>query len=100
MRLIWTQEALEKVIEIEAFIATDNPERAVTFVDELIDHAEKTLPESLRLGRMVPEIAHPHIREMLFKKYRVVYRLSQKTVEILTVFEGHRLLRLDEIDPA
>jgi plasmid stabilization system protein ParE len=47
---------------------------------------------------MVPEIAHPHIRELLFKKYRIVYRIRKKSIEILTVFEGHRLLRLDEIN--
>jgi addiction module RelE/StbE family toxin len=99
MKLIWTQEALEKLTEIEAFIATDSPQRAITFIDELIDHTEKRLPDRPLLGRIVSEIAHPEIRELLFKKYRIVYRLKTKTMEILTVFEGHRLLRLDEIDP-
>jgi addiction module RelE/StbE family toxin len=98
MRLIWTQEALEKLVEIEAFITADNSERARAFVDELIDHTEKIFPERPLLGRMVPEIAHPHIRELLFKKYRIVYRIRKKSIEILTVFEGHRLLRLDEIN--
>jgi toxin ParE1/3/4 len=98
MKLIWTQEALEKLTEIEAFIATDNPVRTITFVDALIGHAEKMLPGKPLLGRIVPEIAHPEIRELLFKKYRIVYRIKTKTVEILTVFEGHRLLSLDEID--
>ncbi|MBI5584465.1 MAG: type II toxin-antitoxin system RelE/ParE family toxin [Deltaproteobacteria bacterium] len=98
MKMVWTQEALDKLIEIEAFIATDNPDRAITFIDELIEHTEKTLSDRPLQGRMVPEISHPEIRELLFKKYRLVYRLRQKTIEILTVFEGHRLLRLDEID--
>jgi plasmid stabilization system protein ParE len=44
----------------------------------------------------VPEI-NPEIRELLFRKYRIVYRVKKNTVEILTVFEGHRLLRVDEI---
>jgi toxin ParE1/3/4 len=99
MRLIWTQEALEKLTEVEAFIATDNPQRATTFMDEWIDHTEKRLPDKPLPGRIVPDIAHPEIRELLFKKYRIVYRIKTKTIEILTVFEGHRLLRLDEIDP-
>jgi len=55
------------------------------------------LPGEPRIGRTVPEIANPDIRELLFKKYRIVYRVSKNTVEILTVFEGHRLLRVDEI---
>jgi len=45
---------------------------------------------------MVPEISNPAIRELLFKKYRIVYRVKKNAVEILNVFEGHRLLRVDE----
>jgi plasmid stabilization system protein ParE len=44
----------------------------------------------------VPEISNPEIRELLFKKYRIVYRVKKNAVEILTVFEGRRLLRVDE----
>ena len=29
--------------------------------------------------------------------YRIVYRRTPKAVEVLTVFEGHRLLRPDEL---
>jgi len=47
---------------------------------------------------MVPEISNPDIRERLFKRYRIVYRVMKKAVEGLTVFEGHRLLRIDELD--
>jgi plasmid stabilization system protein ParE len=50
------------------------------------------------MGRVVPEIANPDIRELIFKKYRIVYRLNENCIEILTVFEGHRLFRIDEID--
>ncbi len=98
MKIRWTHEALERLMEIEAFISTDSPERAIKFVDEIIEHAEKTLPDQTRLGRVVPEISNPNIRELIFKKYRIVYRLNKSNVEILTVFEGHRLLRIDEID--
>jgi addiction module RelE/StbE family toxin len=97
MKIIWTQEALEQLTEIEDYISKDSPERATRFVDQLIDHA-KSLSDKPRIGRTVPEIAHPDIRELIFKKYRIVYRLNEKCVEILTVFEGHRLLRIGEID--
>jgi plasmid stabilization system protein ParE len=55
------------------------------------------LPGEPRIGRTAPEISNPDIRELLFKKYRIVYRVNKNTVEILTVFEGRRLLRVDEI---
>ena len=97
MRLHWTREALQRLAEIEDFIAKDNAERAAKFVDEIAAHAESVLTGEPRSGRTVPEISNPEIRELLFKKYRIVYRVKKNAVEILTVFEGHRLLRVDEI---
>jgi len=45
-----------------------------------------------------PEVSDPNIRELIFKKHRIVYRVRKGVVEILTVFEGHRLLRIGEIE--
>jgi toxin ParE1/3/4 len=66
-------------------------------MDQPIEHAE-LLSDKPRMGRTVPELASPGIRELVFKKYRIVYRLKANCVEILTGFEGHRLLRVDEYD--
>lgn len=97
MQIIWTHEALEQLTAIEDYISKDSPERAAKFVDQLIEDAE-SLPDKPRMGGVVPEIANPDIRELIFKKYRIVYRLNANCIEILTVFEGHRLLRIDEVD--
>jgi plasmid stabilization system protein ParE len=95
MKIIWTKEALERLIEIEDYISKDSPERAARFVDKIVDHAE-LLSNNPQLGRMVPETANSIIRELIFEKYRIVYRLKKDAIEILTVFEGHLLLRIDE----
>jgi len=97
MKIIWTQEALDQLTEIEDYISQDSPERALKFIDQLIEHTSP-LSDQPRSGRTVPEIANPDIREIIFKKYRIVYRLKKNCIEILTVFEGHMLLRIDEID--
>jgi len=99
MKILWTREALHRLTEIEEFIAKNNAERAVKFIDEIIAHAESLLPDEPRIGRMAPELSNPALRELLFKKYRIVYRVNKNNVEILTVFEGHRSLRVDEIGP-
>jgi len=96
MCLTWSREARENLVDIEDFIARDSMERAVRFIDALIDHAENNLPTNPRSGRVVPEIGNPEIRELIYRGYRIVYRIKGDTLEILTVFEGHRLLRLDE----
>ena len=97
MKIKWTHEALDRLIEIEEYISKDCPSRAVQFMDQLIEHAE-VLSDKPRIGRTVPELANPDIRELVFKKYRIVYRLKANCIEILTVFEGHRMLRIDECD--
>jgi toxin ParE1/3/4 len=95
MEINWTREALEKLIEIEDYISKDSPERAAKFINQLIEHT-LSLSDQPRLGRSVPEIAKPHIRELIFKRYRIVYRIREDRIEILTVFEGHMLLRIDD----
>ena len=39
MKLVWSEEALEQLAEIEAYIARDNPIAAERFVNRLIDRA-------------------------------------------------------------
>ena len=48
---------------------------------------------------MVPEFSDPDIRELIIKGYRLVYRPGKGKVDILTLFEGHRLIRKSEILP-
>ena len=97
MKIRWSHEALERLIEIEEYISKDSRDRAIKFVDQLIEHAD-LLSNKPRMGRTVPELANPDIRELVFKRYRIVYRLKANGIEILTVFEGHRRTRIDEID--
>lgn len=93
----WTDEALENLWEIEKYIGRDNPKKAESFVNHLIEQGE-SIALNPRMGRMVQEISNPEIRELIIKKYRVVYRVVENEIAILTVFEGHKLLRLDELE--
>lgn len=96
MNVTWSKEAGENLVEIEEFIARDSLERAIQFLDALIDHVEAILADSPKCGRTVPEIGNPNIRELIYRGYRIVYRFNGNRIEVLTVFEGHRLLRLNE----
>ena len=96
MQFIWTREALERLTDIEDYISKDSQERAIKFINYLIDQAE-TLKDHPMIGRIVPEIGNENIRELIAKKYRIIYRVSDIRIEILTVFEGHRLLPIEEL---
>jgi plasmid stabilization system protein ParE len=43
----------------------------------------------------VPEIGNTRIREVFKGPYRLIYRVADERIEVLTVFEGHRLLPKD-----
>jgi plasmid stabilization system protein ParE len=47
---------------------------------------------------MVPELGIPELREVFVRTYRVVYRIHEREVQVITVFEGHRLFP-DDVDP-
>jgi plasmid stabilization system protein ParE len=44
------------------------------------------------MGRRVPEIPGSDLRELVIRNYRIVYRVHHETIQILTVFESHKLL--------
>lgn len=62
------------------------------WVERLVDAAER-LAHAPRMGRKVPEFGREDVRELIHGHYRMVYRVAKERVEVLTVFEGHRLLK-------
>lgn len=96
MKLLWTRESKLRLLEIGEYIARDNPSSAIRFVDELITVGESIVNKPEK-GRIVPELSIENIREIIHKNYRIVYIIKNKSIDILTVFEAHRLLREDEI---
>lgn len=91
MRLVWSEEALERLTEIEAYIARDNPIAAERFVGRLIERAS-TIVDNPRMGRMVPEHQRPDLREIIERNYRIIYALREEAIEVVTVVEAHRIL--------
>jgi toxin ParE1/3/4 len=96
VKVIWTQNAVTRLTEIEDFIAIDSSERAVSFVLELMDQAD-TLASFPDSGRIVPEDVEGRRRELIYQGYRIIYQVDKESVFILSVFEGSRLLRSDDL---
>jgi len=99
MKLFWTKEALLRLQEIEEYISRDNSKTAAEFVDKLIFVAD-TLVDNPKKGRVVPELSLVNIREILYKNYRIVYLVKKSSVDVLTVFDGHQLLKKEEVNKA
>jgi len=96
MKVSWSPESLNRLIEIEAFIAEDNASKAIEFTDYIVSKSS-IIMENPEIGRVVPEFSDPKLRELIIKGYRLVYRIVENHIEILTVFEGPRQIRKSEI---
>jgi plasmid stabilization system protein ParE len=76
--------AIERSAEAAQRIAEENPTAAERWVRGLFD-AVKVLARFPHRGREVPETHREEIRELIYRNHRVVYRVSARTVEVLTV---------------
>jgi toxin ParE1/3/4 len=97
MKVVWSPLALESVEEIADYIARDDVEAARIFLIDIFAAVGRlrNFPQS---GRAVPEVNRPDIREIIFRKYRVIYRVARQQVWVLTVRHGKRRLPLEEVE--
>jgi addiction module RelE/StbE family toxin len=91
MRIIWSPFAIERIIEIAKYITNDNPVAAEKWVNSVFN-AVKRLEDFPESGRMVPEIQKREFREIISGNYRIVYRLYNKEIRILTIRHGKQIL--------
>ena len=94
LAIFWTDRALRDLEAIRDFIARDNMPAADRWVAGLIGAVARAATAPLA-ARQVPEIGRSDVRELLLRSYRIVYRVSGDHIDVLTVFEGHRLFPTD-----
>ena len=96
MKIRWTEVSARRLEAIHGFVATDDPAAARRLIAELVALGEslRTMPHR---GRQVPELADRALRELILRNYRLVYRVRGSAVEILTVFEAHRLFPSEDL---
>jgi len=46
---------------------------------------------------MVPALQREDIREVFLRTYRIVYRVREQAIDVLTVFAGHRRFDTPEL---
>jgi plasmid stabilization system protein ParE len=91
MSVRWTKGAVENLLEIEAWIAEDDPGAAERWIELLRDRM-KLAALYPNAGRIVPEFGLRNVREVSLRKYRIVYEVLPTSIHVLAVFEGSRLL--------
>ena len=96
MKIVWSPLAVDRVSEIAGYIAQDNQVAAESWINTVFKKVEglKAFPES---GRIVPETDNKTIRELIYGNYRIIYRLKEKRLSVLTVRHGKQVLPVDEV---
>ena len=89
MRVRWTERASKDAIGIFDYIA----DQSLTYAESVY---ERILARPLQLerfpesGSIVPEYARPDIRELFVYSFRIIYRVENNEIRILTVIHGSR----------
>lgn len=91
MKLVWSARANRDLVQIANYIALDNPDAAIKWVDRLRERARQAASMP-RAGRMVPEAESGDVREVFLQTYRLIYRIERKQIVVLAVVEGHRAI--------
>jgi len=93
-RLVWSPRASADLDLIREYISRDSPAYADLVIRRLVLAPERLIqfPE---IGRVVPEVGWPHLRELIVRPFRVVYRIRPGLVEVATVFRSSRQFPAD-----
>ena len=93
----WTPQAIQDIIDIAEYISKDSVRCASLFVVKIFEK-ESVLSVSVRVGRVVPEFGDENIRELIYQRYRIIYKvISGDRIDILSIFHGSRMLNEDSI---
>lgn len=85
----WSKPAKLDLKQIHNYIARDSKFYAQKVSTEIVEKSEKlnSFPE---VGRIVPEIGDPNIKELLIYSYRLIYEVFPGRVEVLALIHGKR----------
>ena len=70
-------------------IARDSHDAAISLLLEVLAAGDSLATMSER-GRLVPELDHPQLRELFVKRYRLIYRVTGDTVQMIAFVHGAR----------
>ena len=93
-RVRWSARAEGDLVAIGEHIARDKPLAARAWVEKLRLRASEAAKMPLA-QRRVPELQRDEIREAIVGGYRIVFLVTSRGIDILTVCEGHKLLPSD-----
>jgi toxin ParE1/3/4 len=87
----WAPKAAYQLEGIVEYIAQDSNRYAAIFARRVLQIV-RAIPAHPDAGRVVPEYGNKNLREKFHLGYRIVYRLTPNTIEIVAICHGARLI--------
>ena len=88
-KVVWAQVAIDDLDAAVEFVGRASESFAATLARDAID-ASRSLSQFAERGRIVPEIGHPHLRELFVRGHRMIYRVEKEDATIVAFFHGRR----------
>jgi toxin ParE1/3/4 len=85
----WTLSAKADLKSIYDYITHDSKFYAREVLLEIVKQS-KTLDAFPKIGREVPEIGDPKVREIFIYSYRLIYEIFNDRIDILAIVHGKR----------
>jgi toxin ParE1/3/4 len=93
----WSGPAKQDLKQIHDFIARDSERYAKKVTTDFVIRSE-ALQRFPEMGRKIPEIDDPNIRELIIYSYRLIYQISSGEVEILALVHARRDFVVDALN--
>jgi len=87
----WSSIAQNDLNKIIDYIAQDSLEYALLFYEQVREKVEN-LTQFPKMGRKVPELDDPNIRELILRNYRLIYQILGEKIQIVRLIHGSRIL--------
>ena len=88
----WTPEARTRLKEIQDYIIEQHAPKAARKVVVTLLSRTRQLEEVPLSGHKMPDYPNDEIRELFEEPYRIIYRVTEQQIEILTVMHYRQLL--------
>jgi len=86
MEVVWTEQAVSDLAEIEDYITKDKPQAA----ERVANHLWSTVEHLAEFPQLGGHGRRPGIRELVIPPHVITYRLRSNRLEILSVWHGRR----------
>lgn len=86
MKLQWTRQALDDLIQIQAYYQQFSGSAAQGVIDRVVSRCEDLI-EFPNQGSMQPDLKREDVRTIVVDHYRITYQILEDAIQVQTIFD-------------